>query len=689
MPTTHRSSTLDDALANVVRAAALALVLAGTSLASSVSVLGLTTALTVADETHDASGPDDEAAVGGDERFVTDRRSPVVLPLPTEEDAFTFAVFGDRTGGPREGIAVLEQAVADVNLIGPDLVMTVGDLVEGYNERDPWLEEMREFRGIMGRLRMPWFPVAGNHDIYWRGAGRPAEEHESDYEQHFGPLWYAFEHKGCWFVVLYTDEGDPDTGRRSISDHASQRMSEAQLAWLDATLERTADARHVFVFLHHPRWIAERYGNDWERVHARLARAGNVRAVFAGHIHRMRYDGVRDGIEYFTLAAVGGHLEREIPRGGFLHEYHLVTVRDAGLEVAAFPVGTAIDVRALTGEVMEDVRRVDDWLPGRVVERPKARGSAVTGALVHEFENPTDRRLSLTTSLVASDQWFVSADHQHTVLGPRETTRVAFALQHEARSPLRSLPTVQIEARIETEDAVFPLPVRTFPVPVELLELAPAARGTSERVLDLDGRDGQVRIPSDRIELPDGPFTLECWMKADAFRARQGLVAKTEGSEYGLFVSGGRPTFSVHLDGDYVTAEASGPPLAVGTWHHVAGVFDGAEVRILVDGVVRGRAAGSGARRTNSLPLVVGADVDGRGRGTSFFAGRIDEVRLSRGARYADGRTPPLRRLANDPATVLLLHFDGESPWAFDGSGSSAHGLLEGGARRTLESRAR
>jgi hypothetical protein len=326
----------------------------------------------------------------------------------------------------------------------------------------------------------------------------------------------------------------------------------------------------------------------------------------------------------------------------------------------------------LTGEVMEDVRRVDDWLPGRVVERPVARGSAVTGSLVYEFDNPTDRQLSLTTSLVTSDQWFVSADHQHTVLGPRGTGRVAFTLEHDARSPLRSLPALQIEARIETAAAVFPLPVRT-----------------TERVLDLDGRSGQVRLPSDRIELPDGPFTLECWMKADAFRTRQGLVAKTENSEYGLFVSGGRPTFSVHLGDGYVNAEADGPPLSVGTWHHIAGVFDGEEVRILVDGVVRGRAAGSGARRTNDLPLVVGADVDGRGVGTSFFAGRIDEVRLSRGARYADGRATPQRRLADDPATVLLLHFDGESPWAYDASGSNAHGLLEDGARRSVERHAR
>ena len=52
---------------------------------------------------------------------------------------------------------------------------------------------------------------------------------------------------------------------------------------------------YVFVFLHHPRWLLDRYpGSDWERVHGALQDAGNVKAVFAGHIHRMRYDGTRD-----------------------------------------------------------------------------------------------------------------------------------------------------------------------------------------------------------------------------------------------------------------------------------------------------------------------------------------------------------------------------------------------------------
>ena len=129
---------------------------------------------------HPRNPPHPRSAAG--DRFTTDRTG-AALALPVEDEAFSFVVFGDRTGGPAKGVSILADAVRDVNLLEPDLVMTVGDLIDGYNQSDKWLVQMREFKGIMDRLLCPWFPVAGNHDIYWRGpksVKKPAGEHEKD-----------------------------------------------------------------------------------------------------------------------------------------------------------------------------------------------------------------------------------------------------------------------------------------------------------------------------------------------------------------------------------------------------------------------------------------------------------------------------------------------------------------------------
>jgi len=612
-------------------------------------------------------------------RFFTDREG-APLELPIEEDAFLFAVFGDRTGGPADGVEVLAQAVEDVNLIEPDLVMTVGDLIQGYNQTPEWLAQMREYKGIMDGLLCPWFPVAGNHDVYWRGDGRPEGEHEASYETHFGPLWYAFEHKDSFFIVLYSDEGNPETGERSFSKPAAQKMSPEQFAWLEQTLDRAADAEHVFVFLHHPRWLKGGYGDDWDRVHELLASAGNVSAVFAGHIHRMRYDGKRDGIEYITLATVGGGQSEAVPAAGYLHQFHLVMVRERQIALASIPVGEVQDVRAITGEVSDETRRLAGHRPS--LDRSlaiQADGSAA-GVVNPSLTNPTSRPIELTMMLDSEDpRWRFSPDHQHFELPAGETVSLPFRVYRPAGTMDESLrvPEVVLNMDYLTESARFPIPESRAPLPVAL-EMAAPAPSARERALSVYGDDCMV-VPSEMIEVPDGPFTLECWMRARSYDSRVGLVTKTQGSEYGFFVNRGVPSWSVHLGGSYVEAEPDDLHLQTGRWHHLAGVYDGQEIRLYVNGELVDRVERSGPRRTNSFPLLIGADPNGRGEPMSYFDGLIDGVRLSTGARYTGQSFAPARRPEADDRTILLLNFDEMlGPWAYDESASEAHPMRSG-----------
>lgn len=421
--------------------------------------------------------PSHETEVAQPHRFFTNRQATQLL-LPKEDDAFTFAIFGDRTGGPHEGINILAQAVADVNLIEPDLVMTVGDLINGYADDKVWMPQMKQYKEVMGELICPWFPVAGNHDVYWRGPNKPEDELEPLYEMHFGPLWYAFEHKNCFFIVLYSDEPDPLTGERNFNKPASQRMSDEQFNWLKSILHKAQDADHVFVFLHHPRWLGlggqgrgKNYGDDWQKVHDELVKAGNVSAVFAGHIHHMRFD-PKDSIQYFSLATVGGAQPGWAPQAGWLHHYNLVTVRKKQIAFSAFPVGTIMDPKAITGKVSEQSEVLGRAVP-IVFKEPihiNDDGS-VNHTLNLTINNPASLPIDVQVLPTSKDsRWSVAPDHQHATLQPGKEATMSFNITRPAGAfdtTARAI-VIQLDIDLLTEQHRFPIPTKRITAPGSL-----------------------------------------------------------------------------------------------------------------------------------------------------------------------------------------------------------------------------
>jgi hypothetical protein len=70
----------------------------------------------------------------------------------------------------------------------------------------------------------------------------------------------------------------------------------------------------------------------------------------------------------------------------------------------------------------------------------------------------------------------------------------------------------------------------------------------------------------------------------------------------------------------------------------------------------------------------VGADPDSVGKPESFFEGLVDEVRISKVARYSGEKFEPARRFKPDADTVLLLHLDRDvALWELDFSPTGTH----------------
>jgi hypothetical protein len=582
------------------------------------------------------------------------------LPLPKSDDAFHFIVFGDRTGGPDAGLEVLAQAVEDTNLLDPDLVMTVGDLINGYSNTADWMKMAGAYHDVMKHLRMPWYPVAGNHDIYWRGPGRPPGEHEGSYEQQFGPLWYWFEHKKSAFIVLYSDEGDGTNAARDFTSPSQQRISAAQKAWLTETLQKAKSLQHAFVFLHHPRWVQSTYpGAQWNEVHELLKSPGNVRAVFAGHVHRMRYDGKRDGIEYITLATTGGSMPGHYPEAGYMHHMNLVSVRKDGVSVTTVPVGAVFDPKSYTPDFIAEVEGLRG-LPLGLTRAPIGIDEHGHGAGLVEFKITNPAKGDLEITVLPSQhpgEWICSAEDISCKLKSGETKEGSFSMIRVSDTFSGfSVPSVEFRIELLRDNARVPLPPRKVELPVTLGGIPQDFfRASAPKVLKLDGKSA-IRVEAGNSRIPDGPFTVEARVLPASATVSGDIISKAEQSEFALNLSSGVPGFHAFIDGRYTSAIAA-DALPAGQWAHVAGVYDGKAMTLYVNGKPAAMTPAAGKRGVNPLPFFIGANPDARSNPTQFYAGSIDEIRISSAARYTAEFTPAAVH-ERDDATVYLFHCD-------------------------------
>lgn len=155
--------------------------------------------------------------------------------------------------------------------------------------------------------------------------------------------------------------------------------------------------------------------------------------------------------------------------------------------------------------------------------------------------------------------------------------------------------------------------------------------GKYGNALNFDGTNDSVGVAdSNSLDLTTA-MTLSAWVKPDAISGKwQDLIFKERGSSgsYGLDADGpgtSRPSVAfARADGVYVM---TGPTaLTAGQWAHVAGTWDGQNLKLYVNGTLVRTVARTGPILTSSDPLRIGGTaVFG---GNQYVDGTIDEVRV-------------------------------------------------------------
>ncbi len=200
--------------------------------------------------------------------------------------SFHFVVSPDHTGAHRSGI--LKKGIDRINLMQPDFVVSIGDLIEGYTKDPNDVEnQWAEFNNSIKQLQMPFFYVAGNHDY-------TNQTMAEIWQQKYGASFYHFVYKNVLFLCLNSEDGA--TGLKQ-PDFSSQ-----QLAFVEKALAENSKVKWTMVFMHQPLWITPTAKN-WLNVEKLLA--DRKHSVFTGHTHQYALHN-RNKSDYFVLSTMGG-----------------------------------------------------------------------------------------------------------------------------------------------------------------------------------------------------------------------------------------------------------------------------------------------------------------------------------------------------------------------------------------------
>ncbi len=350
-----------------------------------------------------------------------DRVAPDTCGCPEAKPARVL-ILGDRTG--RANDTVFYTILKEMKQLSPDLVIGVGDLIEGYQEDQEINEAVREWDDVLTVMRRalgstPFISAAGNHDVW-------SEKSKALFEQKLGHKINHALDVGSARVILF------DTSQYETEADIPQPA----LDWLWRQLYAARKKAVRIVITHRPLWGIDpggRYGSPLHDVFI----AGEADWVLSGHWHHAMSDD-RDGIKYRLIGPSGALPNRpDHPESGNFQMFGLLVIADREADLSLIPVGAVIPSDAYPysfNQLEWDIENRAIQVEGfRFTSSPRKLRGKFFLTLKNVTGEQMNGRLSFDNNRTG---WRVVPASRRVNLDPGESMRFVFAYSRKEKGPL-------------------------------------------------------------------------------------------------------------------------------------------------------------------------------------------------------------------------------------------------------------
>ncbi len=313
----------------------------------------------------------------------------------------------------------------------PDLIISMGDLIDGYQPDDIIEEAEAEWDGVLERIHsvlgeIPVYATAGNHDV-WSDASQALFEKKMNH-----PINFAFDMASARIILL-------DTSRTATE----AEMPEETLDWLWRELREAKDKKSRIVVTHRPLWAQSPGGKYGAPLHDVFI-AGRADRVLTAHWHHGMQD-IRDEIDYQIIGPSGARPNRPgYPQSGNFQQIGLLIADDRGAELSVIRADGVMAPEALPYSANQLEYRIQNRAVVPLDFEFDVKRVPTGGALHLRVTNVTEERLDTTLSFPGKGFWTIAPRETGISLEPGQEKRVRFSYRRSAGAPLFPGPELEM-----------------------------------------------------------------------------------------------------------------------------------------------------------------------------------------------------------------------------------------------------